>query len=238
MTSYELYPELHETGGLPAALTHALSGIGSQVTANGLPEEMRFVAYGRVERENRFSQVYIAEKERLFLIDFWRDGVQFASAETPDINEVAKVINSWVGEKCSVDDLGDIQIVELAASASSYDKGTEVEDRWASYGRSIGEEFPELVDFVSLALQSEKLRQLFPFTSMNRFCFSRCTGYPFTGDTPSLQPQGDGTYSVFDSNNALIGNGNAIAAVQMVIDNLPPNCGPAVRGTSETMDAT
>lgn len=37
------------------------------------------------------------------------------------------------------------------------------------------------------AVEDDSLRGLFPFTSMNRLCFSRCSDYPFTVDCPCIQ---------------------------------------------------
>ncbi len=199
---------------------------------------MRFVVYGRVERANRFSQVYTAAEERLFLFDFWRDGVHLADAQTPDLKETARAIDKWVATECSLDELAELHIVTLTQGAKSYDQGTEVEDRWSLYLQTIGHNFPELVSFVHAAAQAPQLRQLFPYTSLNHFCFSRCTGYPFTRDTPHVRPQEDGSYNVYSRENGLVGNGDAATAVQLVIAHLPPNCGAAVRGTVETMKAT
>jgi hypothetical protein len=37
---------------------------------------------------------------------------------------------------------------------------------------------------VESAFAAPELRALFPFISMNRLCFSRCTQFPFTDDCP------------------------------------------------------
>ena len=234
----KLYPDVVTLGGLDAALSRAFMDIGSTLDVTGLPDGARFVSYGRIERGNRFSQVYIAAEKRLFLCDFWRDGVVFANGNTPDIAEAARAVDKWVADEWSIDDLQAIPFVSLHEDARAFDEGRETEERWTSYLRSIGDAFPELIDFVNAAAAAPPLRRLFPFTSLNRFCFSRCTGYPFTDDTPHVHPQSDGTYDVYSSSNSLIGNGDASTAVQLVIAHLPLNCGPAVRGTAETMNET
>lgn len=42
------------------------------------------------------------------------------------------------------------------------------------------------VPLVTLARATPELAALFPFTSMNRLCFSRCSDYPFTLDCPCV----------------------------------------------------
>lgn len=236
MTISELYPDLIVVDGLEAALTHAFAALGSPLVVRGFPEGTQFAVHVRVERGNRFSQVSIVTKKRLFSFDFWRDGVHLAHAQTPDIQETAKAIDKWVAMECSLNELAELSIVTLSRNARSYDQGTETEYLWNSYLRTISNDFPQLTSFVEAAAHAPQLRQLFPYTSMYRFCFSRCTGYPFTYDTPYVHPQKDGSYNVYSCNNDLLGNGDATTAVQLVIAHLPPNCGPAVRGTAETIE--
>lgn len=234
--TWSFYPDLIAAGSLEAAFSNAFAALGSTLIALGFDDDVTFVTYCRVERANRFSQIYIAANERLFLCDFWRDGVCFAHASTPDIAEAARAIDSWVAAQCTLDILAGHPRVSLSKSAMAFDKGNETEERWTSYELSIAEDFPELAEFVDIASKIPKLRQLFPYTSLNRFCFSRCTGYPFTYDMPFVQPQLDGSYNVHGCDGAVVGAGDASTAVHLVIANLPPNCGPAMRGTSETID--
>jgi hypothetical protein len=108
-----------------------------------------------------------------------------------------------------------------------------VEERWRTYLKDFG--FPELVPFVQAAARRPELRQLFPYTSLNRFCFSRCTGYPFTRDTPLVQPVENGEYEVV-LEDVVLGRGNAEQAAKLVVAHLPPGCGPAVPGTADDLE--
>jgi hypothetical protein len=123
----QYYPDVTAAGGLNAALAVALTEIGSALTATGLPPQVRFVAYGRVEQGNRFLQVYLAANQRLFMFDFWRDGVAFATAETPEITDVAKAIDQWVGARCSLDELAAIEFVTVNDHAIIYEQGREAD---------------------------------------------------------------------------------------------------------------
>lgn len=234
-----LYPDLVEAGGLGQALLAALRLIGSDLKpASGELFEGK-ITYARIEKANRFSQFYTGAKERCFIIDFWRDGVMYANASTPDIHKAAEIVDLWVERECSLDELDASSIVELQEDARPYDQGVEVEHRWQTYLASAPSEKPEIEEVLRLAAKQPELRQLFPFTSLFVLCFSRCTGYPFTQDCPAISPNMDGTYSVLSANNfgnKTIGTGDACWAVKTAIEQLPANCGPAVRGTNETVN--
>jgi hypothetical protein len=231
-----LYPDLIEKGGLAIALREALREIGSPLSVSELDKSVPFVAYARVESGSRFSQVYIGAEKRMFLFDFWNRGVCLAHGATPEILEMAGSIDKWIASACTTDELARaFRCVTIAAFAAVYERGEEVEARWRQYLASLGETFPELTAFVAVAAAEPKLRQLFPFTSLNRFCFSRCTGYPFTGDTPHVVPLGWDQYEVISASGDSLGRGNAVEAVAFVVSNLPANCGPAIPGTAEEL---
>jgi hypothetical protein len=232
----ELYPDLIEQGGLANALQAALRKIGSSLSVSELDKSVRFVVYARVESGCRFSQIYIGAKTRMFSFDFWNRGVYLAHGATPEIVEMARSIDEWIASGCSTVELAStFRFVQVQPTAAAYERGEEVEMRWRYYLASLGERFPELTAFVTAAAAEPKLRQLFPFTSLNRFCFSRCTGYPFTGDTPHVVPLGRDEYEVISCSGASLGRGNAADAVAMAVAALPPNCGPALPGTAEQL---
>ncbi len=231
-----LYPDLTAAGGLTNALQSMLTAIGSPLAVSVLDPAVNFVVHARVESGSRFSQIYIAAKERLFLFDFWSRGVVLAHGQTPDLTDTARAISRWVGSSCTTAELAsDFAFVAAEPAAASYESGEEVEHRWQDYLTNIGDPFPELVAFVQAASRRRELRQLFPYTSLNRFCFSRCTGYPFTRDTPYVWPQRDGQYEVRGPEDQVLGRGNAEAAVRLVVEHLPTNCGPAVPGTADNV---
>jgi hypothetical protein len=225
-----------DAGSLATALQLALRVLPCDLSVTDLPEDHRFVAYARVQRGVRASQVYIASEERRFLNDFWRDGVNFGNGSTDDLVKTARAIHRWIAEECSLSDLDSFSFVTLTDCAESFDRQTEVDDRWQLYLTSIG--YPELQPIVAEAATRPQLRQLFPFTSLNRLCFSRCTGYPYTRDTPHVEPIEDGRYNVRDARGKIVGTGDAKLTADMLIANLPENCGPAVRGTADTIDST
>jgi hypothetical protein len=234
-TITELYPDLIAAGGLAKALQAALRQIGSTLTVSELDPGVNFVVYSRVESGRRFSQIYIAAQQRLFLFDFWRRGVMLAQGQTPDLSEVARVLDRWITSNCKTSELSAaFGFVRAEDKAAAYERGEEVEDRWQTYIGGI--HFPELVRFVEAACRRSELRQLFPYTSLNMFCFSRCTGYPFTRDTPHVRPLPKAQYEVVSPAGNVLGRGNAEEAADLVVANLPAACGPAVPGTAEDLE--
>jgi hypothetical protein len=105
---------------------------------------------------------------------------------------------------------------------------------------------------IEAAKKRPELRQLFPFTSLYSICFSRTTGYPFTADCPHATPIGDGRFRAYSTKykivnrsnegfnykeavDEVIGEGSAEEVIEMLVANLPPDCGPAVSGTAEDL---
>jgi hypothetical protein len=234
-----LYPDLTAAGGLTSALQSTLIAVGSPLTVSALDPAVNFVVYARVESGPRFSQIYIAVKERLFLFDFWSRGVMLAQGQTPDLGDTARAISRWVGSGCTTAELASsFAFVAAEPAAASFERGEEVEHRWRDYLANLdipGDPFPELDAFVQAASRRRELRQLFPFTSLNSFCFSRCTGYPFTQDTPHVTPLPNGQYEVVGPDGQALGRGDAEEAARLVVENLPANCGPAIPGTADDL---
>jgi hypothetical protein len=230
----QLYPDVTAAGSLRNALQSALNAIGSELKVTSFDGSAKFVAYARVESGPRFSQVYIAAKERLFLSDFWSRGVMLAGGKTPDLAGMASAINRWVAWSCTTGELAsEFTFVVVESRAAAYESGEEVEYKWQGYLETIADRYPELAAFVQAASKRQELRQLFPYTSLNAFCFSRCTGYPFTRDTPFVGPLRGGQYQVVDPAGQVLGTGDAETAADLLVGNLPPGCGRAIAGTAD-----
>lgn len=242
-----LYPDLIRAGGLTKALQSALTDVGSPLVVSSSAMFGGFPAYARVEAKPRFSQVYIAAEERLFLFDFWAHGVMLAKGQTANLSEMARAIDKWIGSSCSTDELrASFDCVTIDPNAQAYEQGNEVEEKWRFYLERGTRS--ELAAFVQAAYRHPQLNQLFPYKSMMVFCFSRCTGFPFTRDIPHVCPLQNGLYEVrkpslthLQADNVeacdILGVGDAATAVATVVAHLPLNCGPAVQGTAEDLDA-
>ncbi|MEV0375959.1 DUF6193 family natural product biosynthesis protein [Streptomyces sp. NPDC050636] len=95
---------------------------------------------------------------------------------------------------------------------------------------------PELLE---AAYAEPRLRQLFPWTGMGELHFSRCTEFPCTWDIPYIPPAAEGEYRVSGPlrSESVGPAATPQQAVTMVVDRLPPNCGPAFVGTPEELAA-
>lgn len=108
-----------------------------------------------------------------------------------------------------------------------------VEAGWQKV-RADGRIRPALLE---AAYAEPHLRRLFPWTGMGELHFSRCTEQRWTWDIPYIQPARGGGYRV---SGPLRGEfvGPAATpeqAVTMVVERLPPGCGPAFVGTPEEL---
>jgi len=194
------------------------------------------IVYARVESKTAFSQIYIGAEKRRFVFDLWRHGVSLANGATPEILEMARAIDEWITTDRTTSDLASaFPFVVASEDAAAYERGEAVEFRWQKYLVSDHWLDSELTTFAAAAAAEPRLRQLFPFTSMFTFCFSRCTGFPFTKDTPTVRSRGSGVYEVFSASGQSLGRGTAAEAAALVVAALPPDCGPAVAGTADDL---
>lgn len=229
-----LYADIFEQGGLGGALQSAFLRIGSPMRVHEFDGGRRVASYALVKSASRQSQVALAAEQRLFSVDFRSRGVNLASGWTPDLDTAALAIDRWVGSSCGTGELvSTFDFAVAVGKAWAYEQGVEVEERWRTYLETIPESIPELKNVVSAAATRPALRQLFPYTSLNRLCFSRCTGYPFTRDIPSVVPAGEDRYRVYSPTGQQLGSGGVEEALDIVVKHLPPACGPAIAGTDE-----
>ncbi|MFJ8388877.1 DUF6193 family natural product biosynthesis protein [Streptomyces sp. NPDC094438] len=112
---------------------------------------------------------------------------------------------------------------------------SRVEAGWHKV-RADGRVRPELLE---AAYAEPRLRQLFPWTGMGELHFSRCTEWPWAWHIPYIQPAAEGAYWVSGPlrSESVGPAATPQQAVTMVVDRLPPNCGPAFVGTREELAA-
>ncbi len=237
--SPERYPDVIRAGGLSARISEALAALGSPLRVS--PFDDAPIAYARVEKPPRFSQIYIASTERLFLPDFWSQGVCLAHLATADVDEAVRAIHVWIVDAPNgAEFASQLTHVRMSPAAAAFENGTAVESAWQRYLTGPPTNHRGLVEFIRAAYEAPQLRQLFPFKSLNRFCFSRCTGYPYTDDCPIVAPTLDGRLVVYTRRGeSLIESGSpspavdVVEAVRLAIEALPPGTGPARPGTAE-----
>jgi Family of unknown function (DUF6193) len=227
------YSEIEKFGGLGNALNIEFEKINSnlKVSTGNHIDELPFV-YALVEKDNKFSQIYTAAEEKLYLPDFWKDGVCLANGQTEDFNKLAKVLDYWHVNDVTTQQLYEkFSFINPNEQANAFDENREVEYKWELIHNDPYKE--ELKPFVDLAIEDEILSKLFPFTSLNRLCFSRCTGYPYTYDTPIIIPIGNDVFEVRLPDDKLVGAGSAIEILKIAKNYLPLDIKPAIKGTSD-----
>ena len=104
----------------------------------------------------------------------------------------------------------------------------EIGDSWVDRG---------LRPLAQLAREDPDLGRLFPFKSLWRLCFSRCSDYPFTNDCPCIGVDREGAYFVAPAPYDWDEDGNlraspdwvdatdATHAIALAVAGLPPNVG-------------
>ena len=86
------------------------------------------VTNARIEAPRKFSQVYIAADEKLYLPVFWRDGVCLAHGKTSNIAELAAALSFWLLKDISTKRLAEeFTFISPAAKSIAFDEGYEVD---------------------------------------------------------------------------------------------------------------
>ncbi|UOX32962.1 DUF6193 family natural product biosynthesis protein [Flavobacterium sediminilitoris] len=256
-TIQKMYPELENVGGLRNAIDIELKKLNSTLKVSQDNELDKIpLTYARIENGHRFSQVYISAEEKIYLSDFWKEGVCLANGQTKDISELAQVIDFWLCNDISTKELADKFLFVLPNDkAFAFDENKEVEYAWNLILNDQSKPRTELNAFLKLAINDNILNKLFPFTSLYTLCFSRCTGYPYdTLDLPNVTPKQFENYFpikgakrineldinrfeiqfvVTKNRNEYLGEGNAEEALKIVKANLPDNIEPARKGTAD-----
>ncbi len=95
-------------------------------------------------------------------------------------------------------------------------------------------------ELAEAAYAEPRLRQLFPWSGMWELHFSRCTEHPPTWDIPYIAPLKGGGFLVAGPSRAeVVGPAPTVeAAVAMVVERLPPRCGPAFLGNRHELAAS
>ncbi|MGW6967938.1 DUF6193 family natural product biosynthesis protein [Streptomyces zaomyceticus] len=95
-------------------------------------------------------------------------------------------------------------------------------------------------ELVRVAHAEPLLRRLRPWTGMRELHFSRCTEMDYTWDVPYIGTLRDGRHYVegpHRSSPRIAETDSAQAVVAMVVDRLPPGCGPAFAGNDTELAA-
>jgi len=242
-----LYPELFEAGGLAAALSRCLEKAGSQLLVHTMGPQS--VPFASVKSTDRSSQVTLAAHERKFSVDFWCQGCKYGHGWSDALADVARSIILFHERAGTIENLeAKFPWFDVSEDGKAHQEGPEAYllciwqllEEWLVEDEPDGSLMKALVPLIRLARADPELEELLPFTSEHRLCFSRTTGYPFTDDCPMVEPNDDGqSYRVIgrDGEDDLLGDGlSAEEAIELLVENLPPGCGPAMHGTADDIE--
>lgn len=174
-----LYADVAEAGGLARALQAEMKRIGSSLRVErGM--SLFPLSGTSVNQNRRCCQISLALERRLSLFDFWDRGVMLAGAGTLLLPKVAEAIDAWIARGVNTDELRrrfDFVSVEEGAKLHEQGAEAEVEWRWQSlyeWFRREENDKRELFPLIEKAMEVPVLRRLFPVTSHDWLCFSRC----------------------------------------------------------------
>ena len=236
-----LYPELrHFT---LSEILHQELHAEPSLSVNGIDQKSTSL-WINITGLQRHSQVFLAAQERCIMADLWENGVLIGNASSDSFAEMGKFWRAALLQNLSLDEIEALAPCFRASEAGrAQEQGaqTYVNDAWKKLLMRLESEPTH-----SLALAASQipmLRQLLPYTSLGRLCFSRCTGYPFSYDCPCAAfVKNDKRFAVLKAhgyrggfNSEPLGFGNAQEAAQMLADALPSNCGPAILGTADDL---
>lgn len=249
-----LYPELEIVGGLQNAIDIEFKKLNSILRVSRDSQQDNFpFTFARIESGQKFSQVSIGGENKIYLSDFWKEGVCLAHGQTKSITELGQVLNFWFCNDITTNELADqFPFVVPNNYAFAFDNNSEIEYKWNIISQDHSRK--ELIGFVEHAMKDDVLNKLFPFTSLYTLCFSSRTGYPYdTTNLPNVTPKQfehfvplkienrviipanntvEAQFIVTKNNNEYLGQGNAEEALRIVKANLPDNVQPARKGTA------
>ncbi len=181
--------------------------------------------------------------------DLWDRGVPAGRLSCSSLTDTVAFLRAALARDTPVGTIqSEMPFFRASESGLIQDKGRDayLDYQWQELFKILEENseffmFAKLYKLAQIASETPKLRQLLPYTSVGRFCFSHCLGFPFSYDCPSAQWMGENQIQVYGASgmngwhNHPVGIGNAHEAAQMLADALPPNCGPAILGTADDL---
>jgi len=221
--------------------------VKEEVLRRGLPLEVRDAPefrhvfnYAAITHDRRtvdFCYVLTKSGERQISVTLCEPGGEGGYAYHDDIEPLVEMARLWLLERVSPDHLTANHKEFRPNDLLRFDSADEeVTHGWDALLSLVDEYPPIMRDFIRAAHATPVLRQLQPYTSLNRVCFSRCTWWPFSDDCPRIYAGAAGQLLVRAPDNTIIECRSVDAAINTAIGLLPPNTGPAIRGTKEDIE--
>jgi len=229
------YPELFFKKNLADVFNIEMKKINSELKVD-LFDSKNQLHYARYEKYGKFCQIFIAKYKRTFSVDYWKQGVCLAHSSIGNKRNVALSINEWIINNNNIKEFTEkYPFVIFNDIAEDFENNNEVDYSWKKYLKEIPKSHPELKDFVFESYKNNKIKKLFPYMSLNNFCFSRCTGYPYTTDCPYVYVE-NGIIIIKNRKGKILGKGNVEESIKIILDNIPDDFSFAVKGIADELD--
>ena len=230
-----MYPELVSANSLAEAIQLKIQELDLDLKCARPKELDDFpVEFAIIEKGNKFSQIYIGGEKRIFLPDFWRNGVCLANGGTDNLNELVKAIDLWINSNVSTENLTQqFGFIEPDKCAQYFDNQEEIEYKWNIYLNDEHLQKIGMVDFMLEAIKVERIKNLFPFTSVSRLCLSQTTGYPYQSNFPIVVALENKMYQLRDQKNTLIVEGDLNTVLNKWLEFIPSDIARARPGTAD-----
>jgi Family of unknown function (DUF6193) len=143
--------------------------------------------------------------------------------------QVAAVFDAWLSDaQPGGEEMAEhFPFLSFQESARAYERGDAVEELWLSLLKGAWG-IERLQPLVEAAGAEPRLRQLRPWVSVDRLCFSRWVGFPFSDDLPYAAPRGSfrvykphpGEY-LSERSVDVLGEGDPERVVELLVAALP-----------------
>jgi Family of unknown function (DUF6193) len=236
-----LYSDIQVHGNLADALRAELANIHSSLQIKGFHETIDKGSpwWVSAKLKCRRGELTMASKTRLFTCNLSERGIGLGRAATASLPALAQMLDAWFIKKTSIFDLQrGFEFVQIDEKALLYEMGSsayvaatwkQLKDYVASEQSAGNHYIPRLSAIVEEASLDPVIKNLYPYTSHDVLCFSRCIGGAYLCNYPSAQPTpdhaagGEVIYQVSDTTGTLLGKGTASEAVKIMLAALPNN---------------
>jgi len=227
------YPELILKKNLTNVFDSEMRKINPELKIDPSDSKNPLPYYARFEKNEKSCQILLAKHKRAFLVDYWKQGILLANSGINKIKNAALSINEWIMKDNNFREFKEkYPFVIFTDIAEDFENNNEVDYSWKKYLKEIPEQHPELQNFVFEAYKNDTIKKLFPFMSLNNFCFSRCTGYPYTTDCPYVCAE-NGKITIKNRKGEILGKTSVEESIKIILDNIPKDFSFAVKGTAD-----
>lgn len=127
-----MYPELEKVGGLQNAIDIEFEKLNSdlRVTRDSDLDKIP-LTFALIKNGQKFSQVYIGAEVKLYLPDFWKEGVCLAHGQTDNISDLGQVLEFWLSNNITMRELAaKFSFVVPNDEAFAFEDNNEVQYTW------------------------------------------------------------------------------------------------------------